>query len=75
MSMKILYPLTGGAEPRPFATIVPTGELPLEAVIASVVPAGSPYLLVSEEDFPGDKSHPEAWEADFSQPDGIGGQA
>lgn len=73
--MKIIYPLADGPEPRSFAAVSPTGELSIEAVIAATVPAGRPYLLVAEEDFPADKSHPEAWEADFSNPDGIGGQA
>lgn len=36
------------------------------------VPKGRPFLLIKDEDIPQDDEFFEAWEADFSKPDGIG---
>lgn len=41
----------------------------------SIVPAGVPFLVVDESDVPADRTYREAWEADFSTPDGLGGAA
>ena len=49
-----------------------TGELPIEDVCQKDVPAGVPYLIVSEDDIPSDRTFRNAWEADFSNPDGYG---
>ena len=49
-----------------------TGELPIEDICQKDVPAGVPYLIVSEDDIPSDRSFRGAWEADFSNPDGTG---
>ena len=54
------------------AVIIPTGELPIEDVAQKDVPAGIPYLIVSEDDIPSDRTFRDAWEADFSNPDGYG---
>jgi len=65
---KILYPnLTGGV-----SVIHPTGELPIEDVCQKDVPAGTPYLIVEDDVIPSDRSFRNAWEADFSNPDGHG---
>jgi len=65
---KILYPnLDGG-----ISVIVPTGELPIEDVCQKDVPAGTPYLVVEDGVIPSDRSFRNAWEADFSNPDGYG---
>lgn len=58
---------TGG-----ISVIIPTGELPIEDVCQKDVPAGVPYLIVSEDDIPSDRTFRGAWEADFSNPDGYG---
>ena len=54
------------------AVIVPTGELPIEAVAQKDVPAGIPYLIVDVADILSDRTFRGAWEADFSTPDGYG---
>lgn len=59
----------------PIAVIIPTGELPIEQVAFKDVPHGVPYLFVEDNDIPSDRTYREAWEADFSNPDGYGGQA
>jgi hypothetical protein len=66
--MKILYPNPTAAS----SVIHPTGELPIEDICQKDVPAGVPYLIVSEDDIPSDRSFRGAWEADFSNPDGYG---
>ena len=54
------------------SVIILTGELPIEEVAQKDVPAGVPYLIVSEDDIPSDRTFRGAWEADFSNPDGYG---
>lgn len=46
------------------SVIVPTGELPIEAVAAKDVPAGVPYEIVSADDIPSDRFFRNAWIAD-----------
>ena len=65
--MKILYPNPDGG----ICVIHPTGELPIEDICQKDVPAGVPYLIVSEDDIPSDRSFRGAWEADFSNPTGT----
>lgn len=59
------------------AVCYPTGELPIEEVARKDVPAGVPYKIVSDTDLPEDHTFFDAWEADFSNPDGhsIGADA
>ena len=65
---RIIYPNeTGG-----ISVVVPTGDLPFEDVCQKDVPAGKPYLIVEDEEVPSDRSFRDAWEADFSNPDGYG---
>jgi hypothetical protein len=54
------------------SVIHPTGELPIEDVCQKDVPAGTPYLIVEDNVIPSDRSFRNAWEADFSNPDGYG---
>ena len=65
---KILYPQENGT----VAVIHPTGALPIEDVCQKDVPAGTPYLIVEDSAIPSDRSFRNAWEADFSNPDGYG---
>jgi hypothetical protein len=69
--MKIIFPNDNGG----ISIIHPTGELPIEAVAFKDVPAGKPYLFVDDSDIPDDRTYRNAWTADFSKPDGYGGQA
>ena len=67
---KIIYPhpeVEGG-----ICVIHPSGEIPFEDVCQKDVPAGTPYLIVEDDAIPSDRSFREAWEADFSNPDGYG---
>ena len=54
------------------SVIHPTGKLPIEEVAQKDVPAGTPYLIVEDDAVPSDRSFRNAWEADFSNPDGYG---
>ena len=65
---RIIYPNSEGG----ISIIIPTGELPIEEVAKKDVPAGVPYLFASVEDIPSDRSFRNAWEADFTNPDGYG---
>jgi len=65
---KILYPNSEGG----VSVITPTGELPIENVCRKDVPAGTPYLIVEDDTIPSDRTFRNAWEADFSNPDGHG---
>ena len=69
--MKIIFPNGSGG----VAIIHPTGELPIEQVALKDVPQGVPYLFVNDEGIPSDRTYRDAWTADFSNPDGYGGQA
>jgi len=65
---KILHPNSEGG----VSVIHPTGELPIEDLCQKDVPAGTPYLIVEDDVIPSDRSFRNAWEADFSNPDGHG---
>ena len=54
------------------SVIIPTGELPIEDVGQKDVPEGAPYLIADVADIPSDRTFRDAWEADFSNPDGYG---
>ena len=64
---KIIYQNSDGG----VSVIHPTGELPIEDVCQKDVPAGTPYLIVEDDVIPSDRSFRNAWEADFSNPDGT----
>jgi hypothetical protein len=58
------------------AVIIPTDEAlqshTIQEIAEKDVPAGKPYKIVSVDDIPSDRTFREAWEADFSNPDGYG---
>jgi hypothetical protein len=68
MTSAILYLQSNGA----VAIVIPTGELPVNDVAQKDVPAGVPYLIVDIANIPEDHTFFNAWEADFSNPDGHG---
>ena len=68
MNTRILYPNTLGG----ISVVIPTGELSIEEVAQKDVPAGVPYLIISFDDVPTDRTFRDAWEADFTNPDGYG---
>jgi len=65
---RIIYPNSEGG----VNVIVPAGDLTTEDVCQKDVPAGTPYLIVEDDVIPSDRSFRNAWEADFSNPDGYG---
>jgi hypothetical protein len=68
MSQVIIYPQDNST----IAVVISTGELPIAEVAKKDVPAGVPYLLINAADVPADRAAFDAWEVDFSDPDGHG---
>lgn len=68
MNSYIIYPNPEGG----ICLVMPTGELPIADVTQKDVPAGKPYLIVDAASIPEDHTFFNAWEADFSNPDGHG---
>jgi len=58
MNQRILYPTPNGG----VAVIIPSGELPIEEVVAKDVPAGVPYEIVDVSEIPSDRTFRDAWE-------------
>lgn len=50
----------------------PNCSLSFEQICAKDVPTGVPYLIIDSSELPADKEFRDAWEADFSNPDGYG---
>jgi hypothetical protein len=67
MNQRIIYPTDNGV-----SILIPTGELAIEEVARKDVPAGVAYKIVDVADIPTDRTFRDAWEADFSNPDGVG---
>jgi len=69
MNQRIIYQTNEGG----VAVIVPANcGLTIENIAAKDVPAGTAYKIVTTDDIPSDRTFREAWEADFSNPDGYG---
>ena len=68
MDQRIIYPNDNGG----VAVLIPTGEIEFAEVARKDVPAGKPYKIVNVADIPTDRTFRNAWEADFSNPDGYG---
>jgi hypothetical protein len=68
MNQRIIYPTDDGG----VAVLIPTGELELAEVARKDVPAGVAYKIVDVADIPSDRTFRNAWEADFTNPDGVG---
>lgn len=67
MDKRIVYQNESG-----ISIIIPTGSLPIEQVALKDVPAGVPFKIVDAKDIPQDRTFRDAWEMDFSEPDGFG---
>jgi len=65
MNQRIIYPTDNGG----VAIIIPAPEcgLSLQEIAAKDVPAGKPYLIVTEADIPADRTFRDAWTADFTE--------
>jgi len=70
MDKRIIYPQNNGS----ITLIIPASEcgLSIEEIARKDVPAGVPYRIVNDTDFPEDNTFFNAFEADFSNPDGYG---
>jgi hypothetical protein len=68
MSKVIVYQQSNGI----LAIVHPTGNLPLLEVARKDVPAGVAYLILDISELPQETEYYDAWEADFSNPDGYG---
>ncbi len=69
MADLIIYPSSD--RPGGICLVTPTDLLPLEEVAKRDLPAGVPYKLVNNTDLPADHDFFNAWEADFTEPDGY----
>jgi hypothetical protein len=70
MRKLIIYPQDNGR----LVVVIPILDcgIPLEEIARKDVPAGKPYIIIDETDLPSDDTFCNAWEADFSNPDGYG---
>jgi hypothetical protein len=68
MKKHIIFPNDNGG----VSLIIPTGEIAIEEVARKDVPIGKPYLFVEDTVELPDGDFFNAWEADFSNPDGYG---
>jgi hypothetical protein len=68
MNSRIIYPSDDGG----VAIIIPTGDIEIAEVARKDVPAGVAYKIVDVADIPSDRTFRNAWEVDFTNPDGYG---
>jgi hypothetical protein len=68
MTQRIIYQNNDGG----VSILIPTGELAIEEVAKKDVPAGVPYKIVDATDIPEDRTFRGAWEANITEPDGVG---
>jgi hypothetical protein len=68
----VIYPNDDGG----VSILIPAPEaletMTIEEIAAKDAPAGKPFKIVATEDIPSDRTFRNAWEADFSSPDGTG---
>lgn len=67
MTQCIIYPYDAT-----IAIVFPAGELAIDQVARKDVPAGVPYRIIDTSELPADHTFRDAWQADFSSPDGHG---
>jgi hypothetical protein len=67
MNQRIIYQTQDGV-----SILIPSNELAIEEVARKDVPAGVPYKIVDVSDIPDDRTFRNAWEADMSNPNGVG---
>ena len=70
MTQRIIYPLDDGG----IAVISPAFncDISILEMARKDVPSGKPYNIVEEAIIPTDRTFRDAWEFDFSNPDGYG---
>lgn len=67
---RIIYPNDDGG----VSVVIPNPntKYTIEQIALKDVPAGKPYRIIEDTDVPTDRTFRNAWEADFSNPDGLG---
>jgi len=72
---RIIYPTPEGG----VAIVIPAPECLLERTIEEIaakdVPAGVPYKIVDTGTIPSDRTFRDAWEANITEPDGVGAES
>lgn len=72
MNKRIIFPQSNGI----IAIIMPTVEFLEKYSILDLaekdVPAGIPYKIIDASDIPTDRTFRNAWQSDFTNPDGYG---
>lgn len=70
MNTVIIYPNENGG----VQLVIPAPEcgISIQEIARKDVPSGVPYKFVDELELPEDQEFFNAWEADFSEPDGYG---
>jgi hypothetical protein len=70
MEQFIIHPQENGS----ISLIMPAADcgLTIEEIARKDVPAGVPYKIVNRTDLPEDFEFFDAWEADITEPDGVG---
>ena len=64
---RIIYPNN-----NTISIVIPSDGADINFVAQKDVPAGVPYKIISVNDIPSDRTFRNAWQADFSEPDGYG---
>lgn len=67
MQKLIIYPNADGG----ISILMPTGVFSVEETARRDLPSLTPYKIIFESDIPGDSDFRDAWDADFSSPDGY----
>lgn len=70
MTQLIIFPNDEGC----LSVVIPAAEcgLPVEEIARKDVPAGKPYHIINRDQLPQDQTFFNAFQADFSSPDGYG---
>jgi len=50
----------------------PNSRMTFDEIIKKSVPSNVPYLIIDSDELPEDREFRNAWQADFSNPDGYG---
>lgn len=70
MNLRIIYPQQSGLVS--ILTPSPESNLTIDEMARKDVPTGVPYKIIDASEIPTDRTFRNAWEADFSSPDGYG---
>lgn len=77
MTQVIIFKNDDGGVSIIYPTVEALIVLGLTEIARKDVPAGKPYKIIDASEVPTDRTYRNAWEADFTDPDGygIGGKA